>query len=138
MGSYFKLTKDYEALRAMHARFFPGEDIRDFTKDKCWFIMNDQGRRVGFCSLRVCAEDTVFFSRIGVSEKGHGHHRKAISYRLKWAKRNGYKWVVTYASVDNYASIANLIKLRFELYEPEYDYAGKGFLYFRKNTRPKK
>jgi hypothetical protein len=55
-----------------------------------------------------------------------------IKVRERWAKKLGYKTVITYTLNDNYQSFSHLIKLNYEMYVPEYEYADKGCLYFRK------
>jgi hypothetical protein len=132
---YFKKTKDFEKLSEMHLRAFPNEDVREFKRDVCWFILNESKEVIGYCSLNACEKDTVFFSSSAVFEKGKGRHKASISYRCRWAKRHGYKWVVTYVHPENYPSLVNLINSKFELYIPDYKYVGDGFTYMRKKLR---
>lgn len=127
----FKMTKNYSHLNKLHKRAFPGEYVRDFTGDVCWFIYFN-GKLAGFCSIKDLGDDSIFLSRSGVFLSRKGLHRKSIAHRLRWARRNGFSWAVTYVSIDNFKSMANLVRSGFEIYEPASDYAGKGFLYFRK------
>ena len=127
----FKKTSDLDRLKKLHKKAFPGEYVRNFEGDVCWLIYY-RDKLAGFCSVKDLGDGSLFLSRAGVFVKGVGLHRRAIRHRLRWAKRNGFAWVVTYVHIENFKSIANLIRCRFELYTPEENYAGKGFLYFRK------
>ena len=127
----FKMTNDLVHLKKLHKRAFPADYVRDFSTDKCW-LMTDYNKLVGFCSLYVCDKETVFLSRTGIFVNKMGYHRKAIQYRDRWCVRNGYKYIVTYVSEDNYPCIVNMIKCGYKFYTPAWDYAGPDFHYFIK------
>ena len=134
MRAHYKMTRDFEKMHDLHKKAFPGEEPREFESgDICWIIYDSKGMIIGFCSVKPVDSDSVFLSRAGIFRKGQGLHRDSIKYRLKWIKRQGYAWALTYASTDNHPSVANLIRCGFELYDPDWAYCGrKGFLYFRK------
>ena len=131
MRVQFKMTKDQKLLRRLYKKAFPRDDMRDFSKDVSWVILSGK-KRIGFCSVKVTSFNEVFLASCGVFKPGHGIQKKAIQHRIRWAKRNGYRQIVTYTSKDNYKSIANLIKCGFLMYNPSYAYAGRNFLYFSK------
>lgn len=135
MSLKFKKLRKQEAvgLLFMHHEAFPGEEVRDFSDDHCWVIL-DGKKEVGFCSLSVLEEENaVFLSRAASFQPGYGIHRKSILHRLAWAKKFGSKSAITYVSKDNYLSIANLIRTGFRFYDPEWAYAGrKDYFYFQK------
>lgn len=126
-----KKTKDLKHMARLHKKAFPGENVRNFKDDVCWLIKIN-GTVRGFCSIKDLGDGSIFMSRAGVFRNRKGLHRLAIRHRLKWAKRNGFAWAVTYTHVENFRSIVNLIRCGFELYIPEERYCGKEFLYFRK------
>lgn len=53
-----------------------------------------------------------------------------IQHRLRKAKEEGCQFAITYTLIDNAASFVHLQKY-FELYVPDYKYAGK-VLYWRR------
>lgn len=74
----------------------------------------------------------MFLSRAGVFPwlSGRGLQRRMIRTRIKWAKKIGARYVVTYTTYDNHLSICNLIKCGFRFYVPEWKWAGPGVHYF--------
>lgn len=134
MNLHFKKikTEEIDVLEELHKDAFPGEDVRDFSKDTAWIVLDGNKNIVGFCSVAPLIAGEAFLSRSASFQSGAGIHRASIRYRLRWLKRNGFKVAVTYTSVDNFKSISGLIRCGFLLYQPEWDYAGKGFLYFKK------
>ena len=131
----FKKLKDnekMELLDELHAQSFPGEK-RDFTNDDGWVVLGNRDEVIGFCSVRVIDKSEAFLSRSGSFKPGLGIQRSTIRHRLKWIKRRGIRYAVTYAHPANYRSVANLIRSGFHLYSPAWQYAGKGYLYFIKD-----
>jgi len=116
-----------------HAEAFPGEYIRDFSEDHCWLIFDGRGSEVGFCTLKVL-DGEVFFSRSASFKSGLGIHRKSIYYRLKWMKRNGHKYAVTYVHKENFRSLANLIRCGFRIYNPETNWAGRDYFALQRES----
>jgi GNAT superfamily N-acetyltransferase len=110
---------------------FPGEDSY-IGEDVTHWVMWDGDKPVAYCSLRLCKYGEVFMARAGVlnSHRGRGLHRRMIKARLQFAKRKGYKHAVTYVEKFNPASVNNLMRCGFKYYNPDYEYAGKDFLYF--------
>lgn len=133
---HFKLCKDYELLKQLHLKAFPLEEPRDFKShaDMAWVIKSyDYQRIIGFCSLSQIDPNTIFLSRAGAFSRGQGIHRASIRHRLSWAKYHGISVAITYCSFDNYKSIYNLIRCGFDIYEPEWEYVGKDFMYLKRN-----
>jgi hypothetical protein len=54
-----------------------------------------------------------------------------IYTRIRWTKTTLADRVITYTSLKNYESMINLLKCGFRLYEPEIEYAGPEYHYFR-------
>lgn len=130
---HFKKIKheDKGVLVMLHEQAFPGEHIRDFSDDTGWLVMRRK-TIVGFCTVAPLNKTDAFLSRAGSFKPGIGIHKATIRHRLRWLKRHGYKWAVTYVSHDNYNSVGNLIRCGFRFYKPEWQYAGPGYFYLQK------
>lgn len=128
----FRQTTDHLLVAALHKKCFQGEFVRDFSEDVVWLILADN-EMAGFCSVSKYDKHDCFLSRCGILLEGFGLQRKAIRHRLAWCRRNNIRTAITYASPDNFKSIANLIRCGLHLYVPEYQYGGKDKLYFRKD-----
>ena len=132
---HFKITNDHLLLDSLDSKCFPADYRHDFARDKSWIIHDGKGKLIGYTCLTPWSDGIVFLSRCGSLKKGLKLQRAAISHRIAWAKRNGYKTVISYVSKDNYKSIANMIKAGFKFYEPDYAWVGRDFYYFQKTLR---
>lgn len=106
-----------------------------------WWIVTEhpRGRVVGFCgSLYWGPESLVFLCRSGVmpEARGKGLQRRMIKTRVAHAAYIGAKGCISYTSTDNTVSSNNLIRCGFELYEPEYKWAGEEYLYWWRTVVP--
>lgn len=131
----FKKVKDDEKdiLTLLHQEAFPGDYDRDFSDDVGWLILDAKKVVIGFCTVAPLKFGEAFLSRAASFRSGGGIHRASIRYRLNWLRRNGFKYAVTYCSIDNYKSISGLIRSGFQMYTPKWPYAGtKDYLYFQK------
>jgi len=137
MLARFKITKDYQALSNMYRRAFPSDTMRDFPSDTCWLIKDEGYKTIGFCSVSTPAHDptTVFLATSATFVHGAGFHRDSINWRVLWARRNGFKDVVTYTTLDNHRSIANLIRTGFHFYYPQNPWVEGRVHYFIKSLR---
>lgn len=128
-----KKCTDYFNFRRLHKKLFPLDEF-DCDENTHFWIAYDGIKSVGFCALKILDNEIVFFSRAGVEDKykNKGLHKKMIKRRITWARRNGYKIAITYVKYDNPLSLRNLIKSGFDIYIPEWDYAGDYFIYVQK------
>lgn len=129
-----KKSTDLFNFRRLHKRCFPSDEF-DFDDNTHFWIVYDGLKSIGFCALKTLDSEIVFFSRAGVEQKykNKGLHKEMIKRRVSWAKRNGYKVAITYVKYDNPLSLRNLIKCGFDIYVPEWEYAGEQFIYVRKS-----
>jgi ribosomal protein S18 acetylase RimI-like enzyme len=78
---------------------------------------------VGYCSVNpsIYHSDALFLSSAGVlpDHQGNGLHRRMIRTRVRYAKKHGYRRVITYTAVWNDYSYMNLQKYGFKIYYPE-------------------
>jgi len=130
-----KKSDDKNLVIELHKKTFPCDEFDDSPSNEYWIVWNGK-TPVGFCILRPLKldKDSVFLSRAGLlyEARGKGLHRRMITVRLRWAKKNGYTSALTYTARDNAQSFSNLQKAGFRLYWPENLYAGKNFLYWIK------
>lgn len=91
---------------------------------------------VGFCSAGICDSGHAIFlsaSAISPGARGLGHQARAIRLREKAGRRLGVRSAITYTSPESIASMRNLIRCGYNLYEPAKQWAGKGpWLYWIK------
>lgn len=135
MKSNIKKTNDIFLILAMNNTIFPGDDLDVRQGLYCWIAnCNTSGKPIGFCTLTDIGHKIGFLSRAGVIRdyRGHNLQRRFIRIRERFAKKLGLEKVITYVHNKNYSSLANLIKCGYIIYEPEYDYAGKEFIYLMK------
>lgn len=127
-------STDYALLRRLHFEIFPGDPLPELHCN-WWLALDAENNPVGFCAVRESVQFTnaVFLTRAGVKEcaRGHGLQRRMIRLRTAWAKREGYQYALTYTVLDNFESMANLLKSGFRMYTPKLPYAGKA-MYFCK------
>jgi GNAT superfamily N-acetyltransferase len=118
----------------MDHHHFPGCEVMRLEESYIWLAYKDS-KPIGYATLRKLAHEPFgYLTRAAIKEehRRRGLHKRLIQVRIKLAKRYGWKGVITYTAVDNIASANSLIKQGFQLYIPEYRWAGKEFLYFMK------
>ena len=124
-------TEDLAEVVNLNSIIFP-QDLLDVSENvSAWIIYNADKHAVGFCTASNLGHGILFLSRAGLlpEHTGNGLHRRSIRHRISYARRYRYSVIITYVRKDNWTSFCNLIREGFKLYEPEYDYAGKDFLY---------
>lgn len=112
-----------EVIRTLDKACFPDDHRVPFKKDSHFWIVTQKGIPIAYASMTPYSKEGPFFlNRVGVlpSHRGHGIQRILIDRRCRYAKRRGEKRVCTYAAIDNYASVNNLIRsgFRFYFYDP--------------------
>lgn len=97
-----------------------------------WWVAFDKDTPVAYAGIKPVNEKVAFLCRAGVlpSHRGKGLQTKLIRTRLAWAKKHGFKQVITYTVVDNPVSSNNLIRCGFKLYVPEWKWVGSEALYW--------
>ena len=123
---------DSEVAKELHTEIFPDDDWEDSTAH---WVLTDGQNRVGFCSVqRLRYTPGAFLSRAGIlpEERGKNLQSRMITTRLRWAKKLGLKYAVTYCTYENHPSIVNMLKSGFRFYVPKYEWGGDGVHYFWK------
>jgi GNAT superfamily N-acetyltransferase len=135
--SEYKIERTAKAfvVKRLHKKLFPSDHYPKDDDNTGYWLIKRKGRYVGFGVTRLIdSGTTLFLARAGVlkQHQGKGLHKRLLHIRERYGAYKGCKWIITYVSHDNPSSFANLFKKGYESYEPEWDYAGAGFFYFRK------
>lgn len=133
-----RLLDDLEEARELHTLAFPNDYwVGD---DHVFWVARDldvQGKVVGFCSAQLYypKPNIVFLSRAAVihEAQGRGIHRRMIDHRVLWAWGLGADAVTTYTTLQNYASMVNLLDAGFRFHKPSSPWVGKRVHYFKKD-----
>lgn len=130
---YLRKTSDIDTVKDLHKICFPEDEWYSHKGNTYWLLKNKNKRPIGFCVATDIGDGIIFLSRAGIipEYQGRGLQRRMINTRIRYAQNNGYNSVITYVSIENVASAKNLLKCGFELYRPDWDYAGHWFNYFR-------
>ena len=137
MSYQVRRSSDEERVKKLHGIIFPHDEFETSKSRFYWIVTNENGDDCGFCIAADYGHGVLFFSRAGVIKKHRGKrlHYRMIKTREAHAKRNGYKHIITYTTTDNYQSFSHLIKMGYEMYNPECAYAGKDVFYFKKDLK---
>jgi GNAT superfamily N-acetyltransferase len=99
-----------------------------------WVVSGDGHEPIGFAGLVPSTRwaDTGYLCRAGVVAdcRGKGIQKKLIRVRIRQAKVNGWRWLIT-DTFENPASSNSLIAMGFKLFEPSVPWGAKGTLYWR-------
>ena len=129
-------TNDIPNIKRLHKRFFPRDILPKIDDNNTYWFFLVNNKVSGFCILRIIEPKSIaFLCRSGVEKRysGYGVQKRMIRIREIYARRQGIKRMITYTSPDNYRSISNLIKSDYQLYRPDWQYAGPEELYFLKD-----
>ena len=127
------LSRDHELNRALFARGLPGDR---WVGDHHTFWVAWQGATpVGFCSAVMLGDGSCFLSSAAVFPgfRGAGLQRRMVRVRVQWATRHGQTVCLTYATRENFRSLANLVRCGFHFYEPAVNWAGRAVMYMRRD-----
>jgi len=122
----------YNQLQKLDPQIFPGCG-NEFLKNRVWWVMEDCGEIIAYCGC-IFSRGVCIFNRawVHINFRGNGFQDKMIVARLNHAKNLAYV-AITYTTFDNVHSANNLIKNKFTLYHPMYEYVGSDKLYFKKD-----
>lgn len=122
----------YDELRELDARVFY-ECGNEFLTNRDWWVAVEEDQIVAYCGCLYSSDDICIFVRAWVQRnyRGWGMQKRMINARLK-AARVSCVAAITYTTYDNVHSANNLIRCKFLLYEPQYAYAGRDKLYFKR------
>lgn len=91
-----------------------------------WMGSDEHGEVACYCGARVHDQDTLYLgpSFVFPEYRGDGLQRRMIESRLRFARRKGFKRIVSSTSPDNVVSGNNLISSGFRLTRPWLDEEG--------------
>jgi len=121
----------YERLQVLDLKMFYGA-TNEFKTNREWWVIEDNNQIIAYCGS-LYSEGVCIFIRAWVYKpyRGNWLQSKMIKARLRAA--SGCYKAITYVYYDNSQSINNLIRNGFLTYNPQYQYAGKEFIYFYKS-----
>ncbi len=120
----------------MHRETFTcGSAPYPWRKRGQWWIALDGDRPAGFAGIvkSTLGEDYAYLARAAVLKpyRGQGLQKRLIRVRTHWARKHGFKYVVTDTSEDNHASANSLITCGFRLFEPPVRWGTQGANHWR-------
>ena len=99
-----------------------------------WIATNNDCEPIGFAGVVPSMRwaDTGYFCRAGVvpDARGKGLQKRLIRVRIRQAKVNGWRWLITDTN-ENPASSNSLINTGFKLFEPSNPWGADNTLYWR-------
>lgn len=105
-----------------------------------WWLIDDGEESVAFAGMTKSSRwhDTIYLCRAGVmwAHRGHGLQKRLIKAREAYARRLGYRWLITDTARENFASANSLVACGFRLYRPSKPFGRKGALYWKKRINP--
>lgn len=124
---------DVDDAREIHQLAFPEDDWAGDDHTYWASRRTVNGALLGFCSAHMTDPHTCFLSRAAVvkAAQGQGLHKRMIAHRVYWAWQQGALRVITYTTLQNYASMTNLLDVGFRFYKPHTPWVGKRVHYFQ-------
>lgn len=117
--------------------FEEGRLARSFDVSGAWWVIWHQGREVvAFGGIREARTEpkTGYLTLSGVLPKhrGRGLQRRLLDVRLRYARKQGWRSVITETIHDNHHSANNLIDYGFRQYAPAKPWNSAPSCYWRK------
>jgi len=121
-------------LHWLQLEILPSDDALPTNKGWWWIVYQDD-RPIGFCSLRKSAQwgDAVYLCRAGILPKYRGKklQKRLIRVRERLAKRLKMNWLIS-DTYNNPASANSLISCGLRMFIPSKPWGAEGTLYWRK------
>jgi GNAT superfamily N-acetyltransferase len=129
-----KLIEDIEDAREHWADFQHHTHGPEFFDkwpgdDHIFWLIIDEKQDIGMMSAVYRPEKGYVYLSYAIiipSHQAKGLQRKLIQHRLRWAKRQGAFYAVTYTLMDNYPSIMNLLRCGFKFAKEPRGWSGYG------------
>jgi GNAT superfamily N-acetyltransferase len=130
-------TKVQQELLVLQKACLP-HDEPVFPDNGVWWIGRQGEQNTCFALIQPSYQwmDTAYLARAGVLEawRGQGLQRRLIRVREAWAKKAGYRWMIS-DTTDNVPSSNNLMRCGYKLIEPSAPWANNMSLYWTKRLR---
>ncbi len=117
------IAEDFDSLIVLHDDAFEGglDAIPELDRGQWWLLWTDSSP-IGFCGIHPSRvyKRTGYLCRAGIDfeYRGRGLHKRLISVRERWAKKNGMDWMITDTHLHNCASSNALIRAGYRLWKP--------------------
>ena len=114
----FQLIEDYEDVLELWPEFQTPHDNADKVpgEDHTYWLVEHEGKHIGLTSAVYRPEKGYIYLSYAIIMPGtklKGLQRKMIQHRLRWGKRQGALYAVTYTLLKNYPSMVNLLRCGF-------------------------
>lgn len=129
-------TEDVDLIKRLHETIFFGDY---WEAGHAYWVLTEGVRNIGFCAAKkVDGGGGVFLLRAGVKSlyRGAGLQRRMIRIRERWAANEGASYCITYTMPNNWSSIVNLLKAGYKTYDPQWAWAGRDVVYWRRKVTP--
>lgn len=134
-----QLLDDHDEAREYWADFQATHDKEDKWPgdDHTYWLLTEGKDPIGLTSAVFRPEKGYVYLSYAIimpHSRVAGLQRRLINHRLRWAKRQGAFYAVTYTLLHNYPSIINLLRCGFKFAEEPRGWLGygPGFHYFDK------
>ena len=126
-----QLLDDLEDARELWNEFQAAHNNSDMRPgdDHIYWTLTDNKTHVGFTSAVFRPEKGYVYLSYAITMptcREKGLQRRMIQHRLRWAKRQGAFYVVTYTLLHNYPSIINLLRCGFKFAATPRGWLGHG------------
>lgn len=118
-------TKEKEVVKSLHYLLFP--DAPWDEPEASWLIY-EKGKYypIAFACVRRSTKDKkwAILLRAGVLPESRGHNlqQTLIQIREDWARRKKYKGLTTCVAIWNSASLTNLLKMGYTIFQTDKDF----------------
>ena len=123
----------------LQKKILPSDDIFMPKTGYWWFVINDQGKTVGFAGMvrSIRWTDTGYLCRAGILDDytGNGLQKRLIRARIKQARKLGWNWIIT-DTTNNPPSANSLINAGFKIYKPGCPWSTRTAIYWKYKVKP--
>ena len=127
----FELIEEYEDVLEVWPDFQARRDNTDKIpgEDHTYWLLQHENQNIGLTSAAYRPEKGYVYLSYAITMptcREKGLQRRMIQHRLRWAKRQGAFYVVTYTLLHNYPSIINLLRCGFKFAATPRGWLGHG------------
>ena len=128
-------TEDIPLVKSLCAEIFTQDELDERLNTVFWLVW-DKSSPVGFCTARPFFKHPrrCYLTLAGLLKRARGFrlHKRMIGARLKWARAEGMREVVSYTVPRNTPSAKGLLSMGFQLYDPQWEWVGEDVIYFKR------
>lgn len=126
-----QLLDDLDEARDVWQEFQALHDFKDKWPgdDHTYWALTHENQHFGLTSAVYRPEKGYVYLSYAIimpASREKGLQRRLINHRLRWAKKQGAFYAVTYTLLHNYPSISNLLRCGFRFAEAPRGWSGYG------------